>query len=147
MNSVTKAIHDIARCQMRHRAGYMEQFGLKGCHASYLMALCEEPGISQEQLARRLYANKSNIARQLAVLEENGYVRRETDAADKRIQRVYPAEKALALLPLIQEKQAEWDSFITNDLTKEELDLARMVLRKMKQKADAFTERENEWKN
>ena len=143
MDSITKALHDIARCQMRHRSSYMEQFGLKGCHARYIMALCEEPGISQEQLTKRLYADKSNIARQIAVLEESGYVRRENDATDKRILHVYPTEKALELLPLIREKQEQWDEFVTKDLTEEEIAQARVILQKMKRQADAFIEREN----
>lgn len=143
MNSITKAMHDIARCQMRYRADYMEQFGLKGCHANYIMALCEEPGISQEQLTKRLYANKSNIARQIAVLEENGYVRRENDAADKRILRVYPTEKALELLPLVQTRQDEWDNFVTKDLTAGEIALAREILQKMKHQAEALIEKGN----
>lgn len=143
MNSITKAMYDVARCQMRHRADYMEQFGLKGCHANYIMALCEEPGISQEQLAKRLYANKSNIARQIAVLEENGYVYRENDAADKRTLHVYPTKKALDLLPLIREKQDEWDSFVTKDLTEDEIVQARAILKKMKYQADIFLERES----
>lgn len=142
MNTITKAMHDIARCQMRHRADYMEQFGLKGCHANYITVLCEEPGISQEQLAKRIYANKSNIARQIAVLEENGYVCRENDTADKRTLHVYPTEKALELLPLIQKKQDEWDNFVTKDLTEEEISHARTILQKMKTQADLFLERE-----
>lgn len=143
MNSITKAIYDVARCQMRHRADYMEKFGLKGCHANYIMALCENPGISQEQLAKRLYANKSNIARQIAALEENGYVYRENDASDKRTLHVYPTEKALDLLPLIREKQDEWDSFVTKDLTEEEIAQTRTILKKMKHQADLFLERES----
>ena len=143
MNSITKAIYDVARCQMRHRADYMEQFGLKGCHANYIMALCENPGVSQEQLSKRLYANKSNIARQIVALEENGYVYRENDASDKRTLHVYPTEKAWGLLPLIREKQDEWDSFITKDLTEEEIVQARTILKKMKCRADIFLERES----
>ena len=142
MNTITKAMHDIARCQMRHRADYMEQFGLKGCHANYIMTLCEEPGISQEKLAKRIYANKSNIARQIAVLEENGYVYRESDTADKRTLHVYPTEKALELLPLIRKKQDEWDNFVTKDLTEEEISQARTILQKMRTQADLFLERE-----
>ena len=142
MQEITDAMHDIMRCRAQYRTGYMEQFGLKGCHANYILALCEEPGSSQEQLARRIYADKSNIARQIAVLEENGYAHRQVDAEDKRVQRVYPTEKAQELLPLIREKQELWDNFITSCLTAEELTQANAVLRKMKRRADIFRERE-----
>lgn len=142
MEPILQDMYDIMRCQAQYRAGYMEQFGLKSCHANYLLTLCAEPGISQEQLARRVYANKSNIARQLAVLEEAGYVRRESDGSDRRVMRVYPTEKAQSLLPLIEEKQAVWDACVTGFLSAEELEQARYLLEAMKHQAVAFWERE-----
>ena len=140
MDTILQDMHAIMRCQAQYRQSYMEQFGLKGCHAHYLMALCAEPGISQEQLTRRIYANKSNVARQLAVLEEAGYVRRESDGADKRVLRVYPTQKALDLLPLILEKQALWARFVTEALSEAELEQAAAILGKMKRRADTFLE-------
>ncbi len=142
MRAITNDMYDIMRCRAQYRASYMEQFGLKGCHANYIIALCEEPGSSQEQLARRIYADKSNIARQVAALEEHGYARREVDAEDKRVQHVYPTEKAKELLPLILEKQNCWDDFVIKELTDEELAQAGAVLKKMKQQADKFREKE-----
>lgn len=142
MNIITKNMHDITRCQAQYRTGYMEAFELRGHHAGYLMALCAEPGISQEQLGRRVYANKSNIARQIAVLEEKGYVYRVSDEKDKRILHVFPTEQAKEILPLIQKKQEEWDNFITRDLTSEELAQIRKILQKMKHRADEFMERD-----
>jgi len=50
---------------------------------------------SQAEMARQLNVNKSSVTRQLAVLEEKGYIRREPAAADKRILLVYPTQKAL----------------------------------------------------
>lgn len=140
MDTILQDMHAIMRCQAQYRQSYMEQFGLKGCHAHYLMALCAEPGISQEQLTRRIYANKSNVARQLAVLEEAGYVRRESDGADKRVLRVYPTQKAQDLLPLILEKQALWARFVTEALSEAELEQAAAILGKMKRRADTFLE-------
>ena len=37
------------------------------------------PGISQKLLGQLIFVNKSNVARQLAVLEEKGYVRRQNE--------------------------------------------------------------------
>lgn len=140
MDAILQDMHAVMRCQAQYRQSYMEQFGLKSCHAHYLMALCAEPGISQEQLARRIYANKSNVARQLAALEESGYVRRDSDGADKRVLRVYPTQKARELLPLILEKQARWEHFVTEPLSETELEQAAAILAKLKSRAEAFLE-------
>ena len=67
-------ITDIARCAALYRQEELAALGLKACHASYLAAICDTPGITQDQLARRIFINKSNVARQLASLEEDGIV-------------------------------------------------------------------------
>ena len=70
MSLLMGELDSIARCAAQYRSERLAALGLKSCHASYLMGSCDCPGISQEQLARRIYQNKSSVARQLAVLEE-----------------------------------------------------------------------------
>ena len=41
-------------------------------HHTYILNVCRNPGISQEALSQLIFVNKSNVARQLAVLEEKG---------------------------------------------------------------------------
>ena len=62
-------ITDIARCAALYRQEELAALELKSCHASYLAAICDCPGITQDQLARRIFINKSNVARQLVILE------------------------------------------------------------------------------
>ena len=62
-----------------------------------------EQGMTQEQLARRIYQNKSSVARQLAVLEEAGFVRRVCCDSDRRVTELYPTERAKAALPEIRQ--------------------------------------------
>ena len=72
MSQIIKDMTEITRCGVDYRTEMLAPLGLKACHASYLLEICGEPGISQDQLAQRLYINKSNVARQVAILEENG---------------------------------------------------------------------------
>ena len=141
MELLSLDMHDITRCQNQKRREFMAQFSLEGLHAKYIDALCEEPGISQETLSRRLYVNKSTVARQLSVLEKDGWVRRAQDENDRRILRVYPTEKALRIQPEIRRMEEEWDAFITEGLTGEERQTAALLLRKMKRQADVFMEK------
>ena len=69
MPHIIKTMNEITRCGMQYRTDNLEPFGLKSCHASYLLEICRNPGISQDTLARRICINKSNIARQIVVLE------------------------------------------------------------------------------
>ena len=125
-------ITDIARCAALYRQEELAALELKSCHASYLAAICACPGITQDQLARRIFINKSNVARQLAVLEEEGFVERRACTEDKRAMRVYPTDKALEVLPQINSILVRWEEFLTQDLSEKEKILLTQMLCKMK---------------
>ena len=96
------------RCAMRFREKELADTGLSGCQTPYLTALCRRPGVTQEELARELNVNKSSVARQLAVLEEGGYVRRESAPGDKRSLMVYPTEKTQEVMGRIFGCYSAW---------------------------------------
>ena len=99
MSQIVRDMTEIARCGVQYRSDKLAPLGLKSCHASYLTEICENPGISQDKLARRICINKSNVARQVAALEEDGFVLRKPSEADKRVMELYPTEKTLELKP------------------------------------------------
>lgn len=141
MSQLTYNITDIARCAAQYRTQELAPLGLKACHGSYLAVICENPGITQDQLARRIFINKSNVARQLAILEEDGFVRRAPSPEDKRAMQVYPTEKALKVLPRVRQVLMGWEQLLTLDLSGEEKDLLGKMLCKMKVRAaDWFEE-------
>ncbi|TKT79178.1 MarR family transcriptional regulator [Aquamicrobium sp. LC103] len=57
-----------------------------------LMNLYRHPGMSQHDLARRLLVGRSNITMLLPQLESQGLLRREGDARDKRVMRLFLTE-------------------------------------------------------
>ena len=63
MSQIVRDMTEIARCGVQYRSDKLAPLGLKSCHASYLTEICENPGISQDKLARRICINKSNVAR------------------------------------------------------------------------------------
>ena len=120
MHPFMRQISITYRCAMRFRENELADTGLAGCQTPYLTTLYRQPGISQEEMARSLNVNKSSVTRQLATLEEKGYVRRELSATDKRILLVYPTEKALALKARLFTCYGDWNSYLTQDFTDEE---------------------------
>ena len=120
MHPFMRQISITYRCAMRFRERELADTGLAGCQTPYLTALYRQPGISQEELARSLNVNKSSVARQLATLEEKGYVRREPSATDKRILLVYPTEQALALKSRLFACYGDWNSYLTQDFSEDE---------------------------
>ena len=132
MSQIIRNITEITRCGVQYRTETLAPLELKACHASYLREICAEPGISQDQLAARICINKSNVARQLAILEEEGFVERKSCTEDKRAMRVYPTDKALEVLPQINSILVRWEEYLTQDLSEKEKILLTQMLCKMK---------------
>ena len=116
----SKDVSAIGRYFRRRRNQYMEAFGLKSIHALYLIDVCQSPGISQDKLAQRLGIDKSNVARQVAILEENALLIRKPSTEDKRMLCLFPTEKTLTLLPNLQEAMQDWENAALGGLSTEE---------------------------
>lgn len=140
MSKIIRNITEIARCGAQYRTETLAPMGLKACHASYLTEICANPGISQDKLAARICINKSNVARQAAILEEDGFVIRTPSPQDKRIMQLYPTEKTLALLPDISPILQQWEACLTSDVSDEERAVLERVLERMKDKAAEWVE-------
>ena len=134
-------VTDIARCAALYRQEELASLGLKSCHASYLAAICAYPGITQDQLARRIFINKSNVARQLVILEEDGFVERKPSPEDKRAIQVFPTEKARDVMPEIARIFRCWESFVAQDLSEEERKILVSMLEKMKNRSAVWMEK------
>lgn len=140
MSQIIRDITEIARCGAQYRTEALAPMGLKACHASYLTEICAHPGISQDQLAGRICINKSNVARQAAILEEDGFITRTPSASDKRIMELHPTQKALDLLPRISPILRQWEACLTAELTEEEKEMLEQILSRMKDKASDWME-------
>ncbi len=140
MSDIAKDMLEISRCSQQFRTEALAPMGLKSCHASYLVEICDCPGISQDKLAQRICINKSNIARQAAILEEQGFITRTPSPADKRVMMLHPTKKAEELMPQIRQYLNEWEDMITESLTPGETVLLQELLDKLRCRAAAWME-------
>lgn len=138
MFALTKQINTISRASAMYRMDRLEDCELKPRHYSYVFAVCKSPGISQEELSRELCLHKSNVARHLAFLEEHGYINREKSAADKRELLVYPTEKMTELLPRLRAVSREWNGYLTEGLSEEELESFYSVMLRISERARLY---------
>ena len=140
MSQVIRDITEIARCGAQYRTDALAPMGLKACHASYLLDICAHPGISQDKLAARICINKSNVARQTAALEEDGFIIRTPSTQDKRIMQLYPTQKTLELLPQIHTILHQWEACLTADVSDEERLVLERVLERMRARSSEWME-------
>ncbi len=143
MASLMRQINVISRCGAAFRAEHLRAIGLGAPHHSYILAVCRTPGITQEELARHIYVDKSCVARRVAQLEADGFVTRRPCAQDRRAVGVYPTQKALDALPEVRRVIGEWNAQITQDLTEaERAQLAEMIEKLARRAREYYEDRE-----
>lgn len=133
---LSKDIAAVGRYLRRKRTEHMAAFGLKGLHAGFLQAVCDEAGISQDQLAQRIGVDKSNVARQAAFLEEEGFLRREPSKNDKRVLCLHPTDKTLALLPELRVATKRWEQELLEPLSEQEVEQFAQLLTRIRSRIE-----------
>ena len=71
----------------------LSPFDLKIGQLDVLMNIFRHPGASQHDVARKLLIGRSNVTMLLPQLEAQGLIRREGDAKDKRVIRLFLTEQ------------------------------------------------------
>ncbi|MBE6632502.1 MAG: MarR family transcriptional regulator [Ruminococcaceae bacterium] len=130
MATIMRKMNAISRCEAIYRT---REFGedMHGIYHSYVFAICINPGMSQEKIARHMCLNKSSVTRHLEWLEKNGYVERQTGSEDRRELLVYPTEKMLGIFPEIKRITFEWNRLVAEGISEEELGIFHRILDKM----------------
>jgi len=119
----------------RHGRAYMENemkpYGIGKGQFPYLIRLLLFDGCSQDELSEYLLIDKTLTARALAKLEKQGFVRRQVDAQDNRIKRVYVTEKTRQLEDVIFEAPQNWNRILVRGFSNEERAQALDLLERM----------------
>lgn len=139
MAQISQILKDISRFGRGYREEKLAPLGISSRYALYLREIAAAPGISQEQLTARIGINKSNVARQVAALEEEGYISRCPCGKDKRVLRLYPTEKTEALIPGIMEVMDSWELLLVENLTPAEQEQLEVMLLRLRDSALAAT--------
>ena len=135
-----KMLNNISRSQSVYRHSRISASDLNSGHYSFVLAICREPGRSQEELARELCLNKSTVARALTSLETNGYILRTPLPNDKRQFSVHPTEKMLGVLPEVRKASAEWRDLLSEEISESDMQIFYSVLERMEERARTIIE-------
>ena len=144
MAKFMKMLNNISRSQAIYRHSRISAGDLQASHYAFVLAICREPGRSQEELARELCINKSTVTRNLNCLEEKGYISRNPLPNDKRQFAVHPTEKMLSVLPEIKNASNEWITLLSEGIPEEELQIFNSVLERMQNRAREIIEKQEE---
>ncbi|MBQ6878196.1 MAG: MarR family transcriptional regulator [Oscillospiraceae bacterium] len=134
MPKFMKSLNIISRCQSSFRTAKLGK-ELCGAQHSLVLAICREPGRSQDELAKDICIDKSGVARSLASLESKGFVERKADPENKRKLLVYPTEKLLEIIPSVRSVTAEWNKIVSEGISEEEFAVFQSVLFRIEKNA------------
>lgn len=137
MEFLMRYINRTTRLSELYRNEKMKDYDLKGMHHTYIINICKNPGVSQDDLAQLIYVNKSNVTRQLAVLEKKGYISRQKCEKDARKLLVYPTDKAHDVYPEVVKILKEWNEIIFEGVSESEQSELEKQLKNMMNKARA----------
>ncbi|NJP40185.1 MarR family transcriptional regulator [Oscillospiraceae bacterium HV4-5-C5C] len=136
MESISKYINRIARCSVLYRSVRLTPLGLNGHQHSYILLICQKPGLSQEELANQIYVNKSSVTRQLVALEKAGFITRKPAFHDRRCLRVYPTDKAFQTLPVIEQVLQDWNDLLCRGFSGNQKTELTRVLQLLMERSD-----------
>lgn len=126
-----RAITFLQRSRSKFLGERLRDYGFSGAMYMILLHVDRHPGASQDSIANHMYINKCNVARHTKKLELLGYLRRETDQADRRQNNLYLTPEGTALAPLIRSYLRQWGETVTASLQEEEKNTLLALLTKM----------------
>lgn len=131
---------------------HLAPLGLNSSQFMFVIRVCQNPGMTQDQFLASFNVHPSNITRALASLEKAGLLRREQNEKDKRTWQLYPTEQAKQIYPQVISLCEEWQASLLEAIPPEaaaqfEENLKRMALwavERLEQETEAETETEEE---
>ncbi len=103
-------------------ADRLRQIGISIPQCDVLTTLSEREGVSQQQLAERLYVTKGNISGLLDRLEEAGFVERRAAASDRRQYSIYLTESGRTMAESAIAVQHKWIASTLGRMTEADLE-------------------------
>lgn len=118
----------------RYKKMYLDKklgsMGLNSSQYMYVIRVCQQPGITQDQFLVSFYVHPSNVTRAILALEKGGFLRREVFEGDKRTCRLYPTDRALEIYPRIREISREVREALLDGFSPEEREIFDRLLEK-----------------
>jgi len=106
----------------------LTDFNLTGAQFCVLTKLFEEEGLTQTQLAQRLYIESPTLVRTLDRLEEANLIERRRVPEDRRAFHIFLTDKGRSLEDLLMEKGREVHEIAVQGMTKDDVQQLKDML-------------------
>ncbi len=119
---------ELARVYFTKNFKVVSEKGLHPGQASLLKLVCEEPGLSQKDIAMKLNIQPPTVAVSIRRMEKNGWLKRDNDSEDKRISRIFITAKGSELVKEVNLTIDEMDKIVFAGISEAEQCLLRRIL-------------------
>lgn len=136
MKEILREVGMIARCLDAISNIEFKEFKLSKGQYLYLVRICENPGIIQEKLAEMIKVDRTTAARAIAKLEIEGFIKKVSNAENKKILNLFPTDRGESLYVFLQREEIHSTKVALNGFTQEEIDVTLQLLRKMRKNVE-----------
>ncbi|MCZ8184555.1 MAG: MarR family transcriptional regulator [Beijerinckiaceae bacterium] len=109
----------------------LQPLGLRMAQFDIMANLLYEPGMTQQRLAEKIFVGRSNLSMALPDLEASGWVRRDADAEDRRVRRLYLTDEGEALARQALAEETRLLDEMMQVLSEEECNLVGTLMRRL----------------
>jgi len=127
-------IHQLINFNMKHRRimqSYLDETGVYQAQHRLLMEISRNPNASQKEVAKIMDVSASTIAVSLKKLEKGGYIKRETDEDDNRLNKITLTEKGKKVVDQSKQIFRLTDQKVLQGLTEDEKYTLYVLLQKL----------------
>lgn len=121
----------------------MREFNLSGQQMGYMRIIHDSPGISQENLVRKVKIDKGAVAKAIKDMVDKGYLIKEQNPYDKRAYCLYLTGKAGRICVEGERHYRKFEQRLTEGLTKEESETFKVLLAKITRNMEKIMEGED----
>lgn len=109
----------------------LKKYNITGSQYIYILVICENPGISQEEISDKLKIDKGSVARAVKLFEKNKFIIRNISENDKRQYKILPTSKAFATYEKIHGLAITIEDRLTEGFTDIEREILKNLLDKV----------------
>jgi len=129
----SKSLERLAEAEMKNR------LGLTGSMWKVILALNLRDGLSQKELAEKIYVDGSTLVPIIDKMERSRLLERRPDPKDRRNNRIFLTKKSESIVDSIVEIILAVRKAIYKGLSNEEIESSRIILKKIMHNADSTT--------
>lgn len=132
MGNILREVGAISRCFESISNIEFKPYGLSKNQYIYLVRICENPGIIQEEIVYMVKVDRSTASRAIEKLERDGFIRKEQESDNRKNKALYPTGKGKEMYAFLRKEDDYSNAAAVKGLSAEEQQTLLRLLQKVR---------------